>query len=380
MFKADVVKMFRQMWVCQPDRKYLKFFWRNDRSDKLDTYVLKTVTYGTSCAPFCATACLKQLADDEERDFPIAAVVVRKDFYMDDVLSGGDDIEEVRECQQQLTAMLQRGGMQLHKWCANTPELLTNIPPEDQELLARIEEHTPIEICKTLGLLWQPNQDVFLFDVQSQGEEKEFYTKRIVLSETAKIFDPFGLLEAVTITAKLFIQQLWASRVAWDERLPADQEAIWKRFRDELQSIQELRIPRKMIEDESIAFEIHGFSDASKMAYGACVYLRCLKSNGSASMHLLASKSRVAPLPKKPNSKKKTKPFTIPRGELCGALLLAKLVTMIIKHIDMNLKGVVLWCDSQIVLCWLAKPPSSLEVFVGTRVREVQELTKQFEW
>lgn len=35
----------------------------------------------------------------------------------------------------------------------------------------------------------------------------------------------------------------------------------------------------------------------------------------------------------------------------------------------------ILWCDSQIVLCWLNKSPANLEIFVGSRVREIHQLT-----
>lgn len=62
--------------------------------------------------------------------------------------------------------------------------------------------------------------------------------------------------------------------------------------------------------------EIHGFSDASQRAYGACIYVRSVSIGGHVTLRLLCSKSRVALL----------KTLTILRLELCGALLLAKLV------------------------------------------------------
>lgn len=134
------------------------------------------------------------------------------------------------------------------------------------------------------------------------------------------------------------------------------------------------------VADDADSFEIHGFSDASKKAFGACVYMRSVKSDGSSSMHLLSSKTRVTPLPAKPGSKKARRPYTAPRAELCGALLLSKLVTTVLKALDMEVDKVMLWCDSQIVLCWLNKPAANLEVFVGSRVREIKQLTTNYEW
>nr|XP_029725374.1 uncharacterized protein LOC115265232 [Aedes albopictus] len=56
------------------------------------------------------------------------------------------------------------------------------------------------------------------------------------------------------------------------------------------------------------------------------------------------------------------------------------LVTGVLKAMDMAIDKVVLWCDSQIVLCWLNKSAASLEIFVGSRVREINQLTHDFEW
>ncbi|XP_065089784.1 uncharacterized protein LOC135710976 [Ochlerotatus camptorhynchus] len=380
LFSADVIKMFRQVRMDDRDTCYLKVLYREDPQAKLDVFELKTVTYGTSCAPFCATACLRQLAIDEEEEFPLGARVAKKDFYMDDVITGADSLEEALECQSQLIALLQRGGFELHKWCANAPELLQRIPEKHREQQVRIEDQEFNDVIKTLGLLWDPSADVFLFRMQSNSESPENYTKRIVLSDTAKIFDPLGLLEPVTVLAKLFIQQLWSLELNWDDPLPTELEAAWRRFKDQLQQINEIRVPRRIVAADAESFEVHGFSDASKKAYGACVYLRSLKSGGTSEIHLLSSKTRVTPLPTKPGSKKARRPYTAPRAELCGALLLSRLVTSVLKAIDMEVDKVVLWCDSQIVLCWLNKSHASLEVFVGSRVREINQLTHEYEW
>ncbi|XP_062710030.1 uncharacterized protein LOC134288640 [Aedes albopictus] len=380
LFSADVIKMFRQVRVDDRDTSFQKILYRDDPNTKLGVFELKTVTYGTSCAPFCATACLRQLALDEEKDYPLGARVVKQDVYMDDAITGADSLEEALKCQSQLIELLKRGGLELHKWCANTPELLQRIPEHAREQQVNIEERAFNDVIKTLGLLWDPSADVFLFRMQPNDESLEVYTKRLVLSETAKIFDPLGLLEPVTVLAKLFIQQLWSQELSWDEPLSIELNSTWRRFKEQLQEINEIRIPRRVVADDAASFEVHGFSDASQKAYVACVYLRSLKSDGTSEMHLLSSKTRVTPLPSKPGSKKPRRPYTIPRAELCGALLLSKLVTSVLKAMDMAIDKVVLWCDSQIVLCWLNKSAASLEIFVGSRVREINQLTHDFEW
>ncbi|GFV51203.1 integrase catalytic domain-containing protein [Trichonephila clavipes] len=90
---------------------------------------------------------------------------------------------------------------------------------------------------------------------------------------------------------------------------------------------------------------LHGFSDASQSAYGAVIYFKSVTSDGRVLVYLISSKSRVAP----------TKQTTIPRLELCAAVLLAKLVHRVKQALKLNVTNTFLWSDSMIVLSWIRK-------------------------
>ncbi|GFS71583.1 DUF5641 domain-containing protein [Trichonephila clavipes] len=89
-----------------------------------EDFRLTTVTYGTKSAPYLATRSLKQLAIDDGDKYPIAAEVIMSDVYMDDLLTGADDLESGRKLPVQLVSMLKGAGMELHKWSASNPLLL----------------------------------------------------------------------------------------------------------------------------------------------------------------------------------------------------------------------------------------------------------------
>ncbi|XP_058826800.1 uncharacterized protein LOC131686822 [Topomyia yanbarensis] len=153
MLVSDVEKMFRQINVCPEDRPLQCILWRNSSAEEISTYELNTVTYGTKPAPFLATRTLKQLVLDEESRYPLAAKADIEDTYMDDVITGADEVKTAIDLRVQLEAMTSNGGFRLRKWASNCPDVLNGI--EEEELAIRSPEGIvldPDPSIKTLGL------------------------------------------------------------------------------------------------------------------------------------------------------------------------------------------------------------------------------------
>ncbi|XP_062557044.1 uncharacterized protein LOC134221893 [Armigeres subalbatus] len=337
--------MYRQVLVHEQHRKFQRILFRKSGSEPLKEIELKTVTYGTSAAPFLATRSLNQLADDESDAFPKASAAVKKSFYIDNILTGANTLDEAVSLQKDLIALLLRGGFGLHKWCANHPRLLEGIPTEAQEKQMHFEDSAINGVIKTLGLYWVPTEDQIMFRVLPMDEGFRKPTKRQVLSETAKIFDPLGLLAPTVVIPKLLMQHLWKDKQEWDEQIPDELQHIWNRFRSELPQIGTEKIDRRVTTDDAVKLQLHGFADASGVAYGCCVYMRNVKEDGSADIKLICGKSRVAPMKElQRNVKPEAKPaeMTIPRLELCAALLLARQMKAVCDALDMKSDQVVL--------------------------------------
>ena len=111
---GDVEKMYRQFLVRPEDRKFQQILWRNSDGE-VDIYQLNTVTFGLPAAPYLAIRCLKQLADDEGHRYPRAAMVLQRDFYVDDVLTGVDTKDEARSLRTELTKLLKLAGLNIRK-------------------------------------------------------------------------------------------------------------------------------------------------------------------------------------------------------------------------------------------------------------------------
>ncbi|GFV74655.1 integrase catalytic domain-containing protein [Trichonephila clavipes] len=235
---ADLEKMFRQIRISSEDTNWQRILWRDNPKETVKEYRLTTVTYGTSCAPYLSTRTLTQLAFDERERYPLASFATLHHFYVDDLLSGAATEKEAVELVWQLKEMMKKGGFNLRKWQSNR-EIVIKEVAENKDL-KRVQNDEEIKI---LGIQWNPKSDFFSFSV-SLLEERCIYSKRDVLSEIARVFDPLGLLSPCIVFMKILLQELWKLNLEWDEPIPEDLNKQWTTFRKELHLIEKMKIPR----------------------------------------------------------------------------------------------------------------------------------------
>ena len=86
------------------------------------------VTYGTACASYLAICTIHKLCDDESGKLPISTEIARENFYVDDLLAGGNSIEAAQVIIQELQSFMNSGGFPLRKWACRHPEALSGLP------------------------------------------------------------------------------------------------------------------------------------------------------------------------------------------------------------------------------------------------------------
>ncbi|KAJ8957195.1 hypothetical protein NQ318_007757 [Aromia moschata] len=99
----------------------------------------------------------------------------------------------------------------------------------NENLSSKIVQLGENEANKTLGILWNANQDNIQYTIMSISENS-IASKRVILSIISQIFDPLGLLGPIIITAKILLQKLWQEKISWDEAIPQNLQTIWSQF------------------------------------------------------------------------------------------------------------------------------------------------------
>ncbi|XP_055910126.1 uncharacterized protein LOC129944605 [Eupeodes corollae] len=167
------------------------------------------------------------------------------------------------------------------------------------------------------------------------------------------------------------IQKLWCRGTDWDEPISSDLKEEWQVFQKELPLIQHVKIPRWInTHNTRQSVELHGFGDASEKAYGEVVFIRVLDNAENNHIHILISKTKVAPL----------KTVSLPRLELCEALLLTSLLNYTKEVLDVSNAKVYAWSASMITLAWIKAQPFKWTTFVSNRVAEIQQSTNCDIW
>ncbi|XP_047022485.1 uncharacterized protein LOC124631893 [Helicoverpa zea] len=364
---SDIIKMYRMVRVSDADTDYQRLVWRSSPDEPIKHFKLLRLTFGTACAPYLAVKSLQTLAKEGQSIYPIAAQITMSDYYMDDLLSGCDTEEHAVEIYHEMNSLMNSGGFQLQKWSSNSEAVLQYIGKnncDDHELPLKVNS-----VVKVLGVNWNRETDSFEYTV-NLPEPQQPVTKRTILSEIAKLYDPLGWIAPVVVVAKMIMQKLWKTGLEWDEPIDGVLLAEWNRYRENLAHIKGLSIPRWLHYSNTSSVELHVFADASQVAYGAVVYMRVVDEE-RVYVSLITSKTKVAPIEKQ---------VSIPRLEICGAALAAKLILETSQVICVPKSKLFAWTDSTIVLAWLKGGPSRWNTFVSNRVSDILNTVDYEQW
>lgn len=387
---GDISKMYNSILISELDQMTHRFLWRDMITDKEpDHYCLETVTFGDRPSGIISITALHKTAEMFTTKYPKTAAMIIKDSYVDDILHSCETVSEALSKINATDEILKVGGFQMKQWVVSC-DLGTT---QDLKVI-------DTEVEKVLGMIWEPKEDQFSFKVRINFSAKyknirtgpnltvneilekvpKPLTKRMILSQVAALYDPLGIANPFTIQCKLLMRQLITfklnnkeaeQQLGWDDPVPDEMYNQWVCLFRDMYELEKVKFKRCIKPDSAIGNPtLVMYSDASNVAYSTCAYIRFKLQNGTYSAQLLAAKSRIAPI----------RQITIPRLELCAAVLSSRLRNVIKKETNFVFEKVFHIVDSLIVRSQIQKESHGFGTFVGTRIAEIQTLTDTNEW
>ncbi|GFU86297.1 integrase catalytic domain-containing protein [Trichonephila clavipes] len=263
---------------------------------------------------------------------PLQELPLVTHFYVDDLLSGSATKKGAIQLVSELQEMMKRGEFSLRKWVSNDPDVLATIPEELKAVDSKhtIKDDQPVKI---LGIAWLSDVDKFTFTITVN--ETDVWTKRKVLSEVTKIFDPLGWLATSVVISKIFLQELWSHHLSWDERRAT-------RFSSKtMENISRTASSTYKYQDPTLHSNSTGYRRTST---------RVLKNSVSTSTRALFY------------------------------LTSCQFVTSYLPTLTLPISETFAWSDYKITLAWLKSDPRRWQPFAANRVAQIQELTPNVHW
>ena len=357
---GDLQKAFLQVRIKEADRDAMRFHWRRDEHSPLRTLRFTRALFGLTSSPFLLGGVIEAHLSNWEEKEPEVVKKIRKELYVDDLISGSITVHKAREVKDKATVVFRDACFTLHKWHSNAPEL-----EADQSSAEDAEEATYAKqqlgapqgnMSRILGLPWNKKRDTVSVEVPT---EQARLTKRGILAKLAKIYDPLGLISPETLRGKLIYRAVCDSKRAWDAELLRDMTKAWVKWESGLS--QSFEVPRSLAvhREEIEGIELHSFGDASANGVAACVYAVVRQTAGT-NQGLIAARSRLS-----------KQGLTIPRLELVAGHMAVNLITNVREALEgLPLTSMHCWLDSSVALYWI-RGQGEHKQFVSNRVQKI---------
>ncbi|XP_056000356.1 uncharacterized protein LOC130048119 [Ostrea edulis] len=373
---TDIESMFHCFLVDEKHRNFLRFFWYedNDISTKLIEYRMRVHVFGNSPSPAVAVYCLRKAASANEEVYGSDVVdFVRRNFYVDDGLVSLHTAEEATSLLKRTQSALKAGGnLRLHKIASNDKNVMDAFSIEDRakdlkDLDLSVDD---LPMQRSLGLNWELQSDSFTYRL-SMAERP--FSKRGLLSTINGIYDPIGFVSPVVVSGKILMRETLRGSDNWDDRLPAHLLDKWLNWKNSLKFLEDVHIPRTYTPTSLLiarSKELHVFSDASEMVIASVAYLRTVDAMDNIYVGFILGKSKLAP----------ASGHSIPRLELCAAVLSAQLFDTIREELDVKFDSVHFYTDSRVVLGYIHNQTRRFYKYVENRVERIKKSTTPGQW
>ena len=244
------------------DRDVTRFLWLSnpvDLESGFQMYRFKSVLFNAASSPFTLNAdlhtrlesCTTKVTQD-----------MKENLYVDHIIMGCDSVNVAFDYYEESREVMAEAGFNLRSWATNSK------PLKEQAAKDKVRD-ADSPIANVLGLRRDTVSDALsLVQKSPPSTDSGVVTKRNILKESSKIFDPLGLISPGSVKAKILMQEVWQQNLDWDEPVSQDIRERWLRIANDLIQSINITIPRSYFSPNCSPgpIQLHVFADASPKA------------------------------------------------------------------------------------------------------------------
>jgi hypothetical protein len=385
----DLSKAYNAMYTGKQEQFLRLSVWRDSKTDKpFKTYGAQRVMFGDKPAANVLEYAKILAADKGQLIDKVAAIKIVNDSYVDDSLSGANTLEEVLR----LKGSQKVDSLGKCTYDGTVQEILLQAGFSVKVMVQSGETNAVVikKLGKTiLGHIWDPKDDCVGFkyifnpklktnrlkgsnndeDISLVAMSKIVYTPRIALSMVNSFYDPAGLCAPFLAKYKIALREITIIGYEWDQPLNPKMQIKWQQLAKELITLEKIQFPRSVRPKNAIGQpSLIGFWDGADAAFLGKVYARWNLEDGSVESRLIACKVRIVP----------SKGITTPRAELCGLLILSRLLNVIINSMQVLPESITCLGDSECTIACLEAKTSVMAPYFANRIAEILDLREKW--
>ena len=318
----DIRKAFHQIKIGPEDRDAMDLLWFDNLEDRnIISYRFTGVIFGSAPSPYILGSMLQKHISQYVEQYSETVVDLLKNIYVDDIQSGGDDIEKLYKFKAEATEIMKEGVFRLCKWHRHISKIeesgdstCKGLTAEESSAYAKLTEGTRPHKTKILGTIWNKDNDPLSINLTKCTEQNDDgpLTKQKMLSAIHGIHVVLGIVAPVVIVGKILYSQVYLKDLKWDKEVPEEIKGTWNRWLKAIHKESSVSVPRSVVDNGVMRLVLHGSSDASDLAVCSVIFVVVYHDALPVKQNLLVAKLRIAP-----------RNTSIPRKELVAAHMLS---------------------------------------------------------
>ena len=373
---TDVQKMYNTVKLQEEDWCLQRYIWEENLNPSKfpQEKIIKTLIYGIKSSGNQAEYSLPKTASASKSEHPEANIVIQRDVYVDDCLSGANTKQEVMQLADEIQIILSRGGFTLKGFTFYGESPTESLSGDNKNI-------------NVAGMKWYPEDDKLELDITELNLNKKHrgkklqslernaipkhLTRRHCVLKVAEIYDLVGKITPLTAMMKCDLHELVTRKLDWDDRIPDSLRHVWKSHFEMIQNIKGIKFNRTVVPYDAISLDINTIDtgDASHNLACAAIYAQFKRKSGNYSCQLIFSRSKLIP-----------QGMSQSRAELFAATLNAHKGEIVKRLLQTYHKSSVKLTDSQIVLHWLHNENKQLKQRTRNRVIQIHRFADKSLW